>query len=65
MHKNNNNYLKFKIFIIIIQVAFICGLLTNPSFAQDLQEIQIANEYLLKGQKDKALSLYEQLAKKK
>ncbi|MDZ7647854.1 MAG: hypothetical protein U5K54_12090 [Cytophagales bacterium] len=37
---------------------------TNPSFAQDLQEIQIANEYLLKGQKDKALSLYEQLAKK-
>jgi TolA-binding protein len=64
MHKNNNNYLKFKIFIIIIQVAFICGLLTNPSFAQDLQEIQIANEYLLKGQKDKALSLYEQLAKK-
>jgi TolA-binding protein len=64
MHKNNNNYLKFKIYIIIIQVAFICGLLTNPSFAQDLQEIQIANEYLLKGQKDKALSLYEQLAKK-
>ncbi|MBK8289858.1 MAG: tetratricopeptide repeat protein [Flammeovirgaceae bacterium] len=64
MHKNNNNYLKFKIFIIIIQVAFICGILTNPSFAQDIQEIQIANEYLLKGQKDKALSLYEQLAKK-
>lgn len=64
MHRNNNYYIKFKIFIIIIQGVFICGLLTNTSFAQDLQEIQIANEYLLKGQKDKALSLYEQLAKK-
>ncbi len=64
MHRNNNYYIKFKILIIIIQAVFICGLLTNTSFAQDLQEIQIANEYLLKGQKDKALSLYEQLAKK-
>ncbi|MBL7873087.1 MAG: tetratricopeptide repeat protein [Cyclobacteriaceae bacterium] len=36
----------------------------EPVFAQDVQEIQIANEYNLKGQKDKALSLYEQLAKK-
>lgn len=36
----------------------------QPVFGQDVQEIQIANEYNLKGQKDKALSLYEQLAKK-
>lgn len=64
MHRNNNYNIKFKIFIKIIQIIFICGLLTNTSFAQDLQEIQIANEYVLKGQKEKALSLYEQLAKK-
>jgi len=36
----------------------------RPAFGQDVQEIQIANEYNWKGQKDKALSLYEQLAKK-
>ncbi|MCW5910579.1 MAG: tetratricopeptide repeat protein [Cyclobacteriaceae bacterium] len=29
-----------------------------------MQEIQIANEYLLKGEKEKAITLYEQLAKK-
>lgn len=43
---------------------FLCGYIIQPAFAQDVQEIQIANEYNLKGQKDKALSLYEQLAKK-
>lgn len=32
--------------------------------AQDTQEIQIANEYLLKGEKEKALTMYEALAKK-
>lgn len=64
MHRNNNYNIKFKIIIKIIQIIFICGLLTNTSFAQDLQEIQIANEYVLKGQKEKALSLYKQLAKK-
>jgi len=36
----------------------------HPAFGQDVQEIQIANEYNLKGQKDKALALYEQLSKK-
>ena len=36
----------------------------HPAFGQDVQQIQIANEYNLKGQKDKALSMYEQLAKK-
>jgi tetratricopeptide (TPR) repeat protein len=42
----------------------ICVLITLSTLGQDLQEIQIANEYILKGQKEKALSLYEQLAKK-
>jgi tetratricopeptide (TPR) repeat protein len=36
----------------------------QPAFGQDLQEIQIANEYNSKNQKDKALALYEELAKK-
>ena len=36
----------------------------HPAFGQDVQEVQIANEYNLKGQKDKALSMYQQLAKK-
>jgi hypothetical protein len=39
---------------------------TSPAttFAQDVTEIQIANEYLLKGQKQKAIDSYKQLAKK-
>ena len=36
----------------------------HPAFGQDVQEVQIANEYNLKGQKEKALSMYQQLAKK-
>lgn len=32
--------------------------------AQDIGEIQIANEYLLKGEKQRALTMYESLAKK-
>jgi len=37
-------------------------LVTVAAGAQDLQEIQIANEYLLKGEKEKALEAYQQLA---
>lgn len=33
-------------------------------FSQDQQQIQLANEYLLKGDKDKALELYKDLIKK-
>jgi len=64
MHTNNNYYIKYLYIIIRIQGLFLCGLILHPAFGQDVQEIQIANEYNLKGQKDKALSLYEQLAKK-
>jgi outer membrane protein assembly factor BamD (BamD/ComL family) len=64
MHSYNYNYKKIKSLIIIIQIVLICGILAFSSFGQDLQEIQIANEYVLKGQKDKALALYEELAKK-
>lgn len=38
-------------------------LLVNAVFAQDLDEIQLANEYLLKGDKKKSLELYRELAK--
>lgn len=64
MHTDNNNYIKFKNLIVRIQTALVCGLIAFSAFGQDIQEIQIANEYILKGQKDKALILYEQLAKK-
>jgi tetratricopeptide (TPR) repeat protein len=64
MHSYNYNYKKIKSLTIIIQIVLTCGILGFSSFGQDLQEIQIANEYVLKGQKDKALALYEELAKK-
>ncbi len=64
MHKDNYYYIKNISFIIKIHLAFLCGLFCTSAFSQDLQEIQIANEYTLKGQKDKALALYEQLVKK-
>ncbi len=38
-------------------------LLTKFCWAQDTQEIQIANEYLSKGEKSKALEAYQLLAK--
>ncbi len=64
MHSGNDNNINFKYYIIRIQAALLCGLLSVPLFAQDLQDIQIANEYILKGEKEKAIVLYEQLAKK-
>lgn len=38
-------------------------LLSHTVFAQDQNEIQIANEYILKGEKDKALAAYQNLSK--
>lgn len=38
-------------------------LLLTSVYAQDTQDIQIANEYLLQGEKEKALELYRDLAK--
>ena len=38
-------------------------LVCTSSVAQDTNEIQIANEYLIKGEKEKALSMYENLSK--
>jgi tetratricopeptide (TPR) repeat protein len=41
----------------------VCFLNPRFSFAQDRNEIQIANEYFLKGEKEKALASYQGLAK--
>lgn len=65
MHTDNYNILKYIYNTFIIQAVVLCVLLCPVTlFGQDQQEIQIANEYLMKGQKDKALSLYTELAKK-
>jgi len=39
----------------------LCG---YTSFAQDRQDIQLANEYIAKGEKEKALLVFQQLVKK-
>lgn len=58
---NTCNYyqLYFKKFIFNTILVFICAQL----FAQNQQEIQIANEYLNKGEKTKALTAFQTLAK--
>lgn len=40
------------------------ALLSFPSLAQDQGDIQLANEYLVKGEKQKALEMYRELVKK-
>lgn len=58
---SNNYYITYIYYIILINLFILCGY-SLP--AQDKQEIQLANEYLSKGDKEKALTTYEQLAKK-
>ncbi len=41
----------------------LCVLTVGISFGQNREEIQIANEYVLKGEKQKALKVYEDLAR--
>ena len=50
---------KYKVFGIVSYLTF----LSFGVYAQNTQDIQLANEYVLKGEKQKALSLYEELAK--
>jgi len=58
---NMDNYYhkKFKNLIFNTILLFGC---VQTSFAQETQEILIANEYLLKGEKSKALAAYQQLS---
>ena len=57
----NYNYIKYLYIILLIQSLVLCG---NIGFAQDRQDIQLANEYIAKGEKEKALLVFQQLVKK-
>ncbi len=63
MHSPNYSY-----YILLnnklILSSLLCFTFNFYGYAQDKEEIQIANEYLLKGDKAKALSVFESLAKK-
>lgn len=56
----NNNYILYIYKYIIILTAIFCG---KPCAAQNQQDIEIANDYYLKGEKTKALAVYQALAK--
>ncbi|HEY3401999.1 MAG TPA: tetratricopeptide repeat protein [Ohtaekwangia sp.] len=63
---NYNNYI-YILYNTISTRAFLTTLLTLilfQLFAQNQQEIQLANEYLIKGDKKKALELYRDLSKR-
>jgi hypothetical protein len=62
---NNRNYNYIKYYNTILNtILWVClTLITQQLFAQDQNEIQIANEYILKGEKDKALAAYQSLSK--
>lgn len=62
----NNNY-NIYINTLIIRVTHVCILLTllfiaTPASTQNQPQIQLANEYLLKGDKQKALEVFRELA---
>jgi tetratricopeptide (TPR) repeat protein len=62
---NNNNNIYINTLIISIRGLLTAMLLlfSNVVYAQNQQDIQLANEYLLKGEKTKALELFRELAK--
>lgn len=62
MHSPYNVYSKY-ILNSITLVCLLCVLPIFNSLAQNNQEIQIASEYVLKGEKEKALKVYEDLAR--
>jgi tetratricopeptide (TPR) repeat protein len=57
----NSNYIKYLYIILLIQGLTLC---VHNGFAQDQQDIQLANEYVTKGEKEKALLVFQQLVKK-
>jgi len=59
----NSNYKKYKILLIIISLAYFVHILPVSAQTANQSDIQLANEYLLKGDKQKALELYRDLAK--
>lgn len=59
---NKTNY-KFNIFKKLIFNTIILSFCVLNGFSQNQQEIRIANEYLSKGEKTKALAVFQELAK--
>src|SRR5687767_10617443 len=66
-HVNMTNYNDYIIYIILIirKATFLTlfSLISFFTFGQNQAEIQLANEYLLKGDKKKAVELYKDLSK--
>src|SRR6478735_3865463 len=65
-HINRSNNSNTNTYIYILIQGLLTCILTFSSastFAQDQNEIQIANEYFLKGEKQKALTSYQTLAR--
>lgn len=60
MNTANYDYYKY-IYYTLILIPLLC--INSPIKAQDT-DIQLANEYLLKGEKDKALQMYNDLVKR-
>ncbi len=65
MNMANYNYININIILINTRVAFLIVFLTLPSLVsgQNHADIQIANEYLVKGDKKKAVALYKDLSR--
>lgn len=57
-----NYYYINSIYNRLIQALLVC-IISSSVYAQENSDIQIANEYFLKGDKQKALTMYEALAK--
>jgi tetratricopeptide (TPR) repeat protein len=67
-HLNMTNYTYYIIYIILIirKTGFFVALLSLAFFnlnAQNIPDIQLANEYFIKGEKKKAVELYRDLSK--
>ncbi len=58
---DNYKYIKYLYIILLIQCLLLCA---QTAFAQEQQDIQLASEYVTKGEKEKALLVYQQLVKK-
>jgi tetratricopeptide (TPR) repeat protein len=60
---NNNNTNTYIYILIQYLFIWVFSFVPSVSYSQDRNEIQIANEYFLKGEKEKALASYQGLAK--
>ncbi|MBA4145077.1 MAG: hypothetical protein C0523_04885 [Cytophaga sp.] len=60
---NNSNINTYIYILIQCMLTCITICYSIPAWAQDREEIQIANEYFLKGDKKKALAAYQDLSK--